>query len=207
MRSVHLLSLSALVCVALAAGCYEDEPVPAQTRVVATTPPPPPPVAATVIVHSRPAAPPPAQPTVVTTLEPQPPTGPAQNVPPPPVGVTEMQPPPPATEPDPGTRVRQITLLATQQIERLSRRETRATGSAKSDIDTVIADLKVRREKVQQDYRELQAQQSAGSDTLTMGLDREINGLRDAINDSYQLESPAGHALAPPAPLPPSQLP
>lgn len=206
MKPLYLLSLSALVCAAFAAGCYGSEQVPVQTGVQGTGTPPPPPATPTGMVHAPAPSAPPAQP-LVLTAEPQPPNGPAQNVAPPPLGATEMQPLPAQVGPDTGTRVRQITLLATQQIERLSLREKKAVGTVRDDIEAFLVDLKVRRDKVQQDYRELQTQQGAGAGTLTVELDHQIAGLRDAINDSYQLESPAGHALPPPAPIPPSELP
>ena len=189
-------------------GCYGEPQVPSQS-VVATSPiVTPAPATTTVVVRTTPPPPPPPPvPTVLTAVEPQPPFGAGQNVAPPPVGVTEMQPAPVQAESDEQTRVRQIVLLANLQIERLTRRESKAIGNARDDIDSVLTDLRSRRDKVEQDYRSLQAQPSAGAGATTAELDREIVGLRDAIDDSYSLEPPAGHGLPPPAPIPPSELP
>jgi hypothetical protein len=105
---------------------------------------------------------------------------------------------------DERNRVSQAVGIAKQQIDRLTRIERAATPDREAQLDSLLADLQTRREKVLQDMRELELRPpSLSPDRLESDLDRDLDSLQASVHDSYVAAPAPGSGMAPPAPLPP----
>jgi hypothetical protein len=111
----------------------------------------------------------------------------------------------PVAPPTIRTRVARSLAAASQQIDRLRRMEESSSGAAPREVvDSAMADLENKRERVLQDLREFELRADGRTTQVSTMLEHDVATLEDAVQSSHALAPPPSQGLPQPSPLPPS---